>query len=162
MTEGTKNGNGNGNGSTLEWLRDRHAQLSADRTLDLAVPGYGGRLVLRCGPAPYKPIARMAQLEDDGTGEGLLKVNADVIIGACRAVLVRDDAGELVSIDQEREEPVRINKRLADLLDTGTTTARETLAWLFPSDVAIGTTAAELLRWTQGAEADIAEDFISG
>jgi len=154
--------NGNGHGSTLDWLRERHAQLSQDRTLDLAVPGYGGRLVLRCGPAPYKPIARMAGVEDDGSGDQLLKINADVIIGAVRAVLVRDDSGELVSIDQEKPEPVRINKRLADLLDTGTTTARDTLGWLFPSDVAIGTTAAELLRWTQGAEADIAEDFVSG
>jgi hypothetical protein len=98
--------------------------------------------------------------DDDATA--LLNVNSDVIIGACRAVLVRAEDGSLVSIDAEGGDDVRIGQRLAELLDTGTTSARETLRWLFPSEVAIGVCAGELLQWTQGTDREVAEDFMSG
>jgi hypothetical protein len=157
---GDTNGNG-GQPTALDWLRARHDELSEDRTMDYPVPGYSGRLVLRLGLAPWKAIAKVNTLKDDDA-TALLNVNSDVIIGACRAVLVRAEDGSLVSIDAEGGDDVRIGQRLAELLDTGTTSARETLRWLFPSEVAIGVCAGELLQWTQGTDREVAEDFMSG
>jgi hypothetical protein len=158
----TGNGDGNGHQPTgLDWLRARHDELAQDRTMDYPVPGYSGRLVLRFGLAPWKALAKIQNIGPGDDGTALLNVNADVLIAACRAVLVRDDEGALVSIDPEGQD-VRIDKKLADLLDTGTASARETLAWLFPSEVAIGVCASELLQWTQGTDREVTEDFIKG
>jgi hypothetical protein len=163
---GETNGNGNGEAgrSTLDWLRARHEELRADRELAYKVPGYGGRLVLVFGPAPWAALSRvqaLASAADDDTGQALLNINLDIIVASCRAVRVVDDEGALVSIDAESAEPVRIGARLAELLGTGTTTARATLRWLFPNDVAVGSCAGELLSWTQDADAETVAEFSS-
>jgi hypothetical protein len=151
----------NGGGSALDWLRQRHAELAVDRSMDYEVPGYSGRLVLRLGPAQWRAVAKAQNLQTDDDGQTLLIFNSDVIIGATRAVLVRDDDGALASLDAENDAPVRIDSRLADLLATGTHSARETLWWLFPNEIAIGLCAGELLTWTSNVSTEIASDFVS-
>jgi hypothetical protein len=148
-------------GSRLDWLRARHAEITADRTLDKDVPGYGGRLVLRFSPVPWSVTGKLQAMLSgrDPDGQALLMANVDMLIAACREVLVQDDAGELVSVDPSGE-PVRIEPRLAELLRLDTTSARQTLLWLFPSEFAVSGMAGEVLAWTQDADAESAGEFV--
>lgn len=154
-------GNGNGQASHLAWLRTRHEALSADRHLDVEVPGYEGRLVLRFGPVPWSAIARTQTLasRDDREGRGLLAANMDVLIAACREVLFRDEDGSLATIDPSGE-PRRIDPELATVLGIDSTSARDTLRWLFPSEVAIGVAAGEVLDWTRRMGTETADELM--
>lgn len=141
--------------SHLDWLRARHSALKADRHLDLEVPGYEGRLVIRCGPIPWPVLAKMQRrMTDDADGRGLLVANQDAIIAATREVLFDgapiDPSGETRKLDPG----------LADLLGSGTTTARDLLSWLFPHELNIATAAGELGAWTQDATASTNEEFV--
>lgn len=150
----------NGQASHLAWLRSRHEALTADRYLDYEVPGYEGRVVLRCGPVPWRVLARaqtFAQREDRD-GRTLANANADVVIAACREVLFRYDDGELRSIDPSGE-PHGIDPGLAVMFGREAKTARDTLRFLFPSDVTVGVCAGELLSWTTNMDTEIAEDL---
>lgn len=152
----------NGDASHLAWLRKRHDELSEDRTLDLPVPGYDDRLVLRCGPVPWATIARVQNLvgrREDRDGRALLAAQADTIIAACRDVLLRHtDGGELEAIDPSG--PRRIDPELATLLGSGTTSARATLLWLFPSEVGLSIAAGQLLDWTRTMQSDVADELV--
>lgn len=156
MTESNgKTTNGNAS-SHLDWLRARHAALTADRSLDVEVPGYQGRLVLRCGPVPWPIVARMQRLvaAPDPQGDALLAAQSDILIAATREVLVRGESGgELVPIDPSGEAR-RIDPRLAELLVIESSTARRTLLGVFPSEIALGVTAGEVLEWSQLTTAD--------
>lgn len=147
----------NGNGSHLEWVRARHEQLSGERSTDIPVPGYQGRLAFRFGPVPWRAIKRSQDLiaKDDADGRGSLTANMDVIITACRDVLADgapiDDAG-----------PTRIDAKLAELVGSDTTTARELLAWLFGSnELGIGVMAGELVTWSQEMHTETTEELVS-
>jgi hypothetical protein len=154
--DGGMTDNGNGNGSGLSWIRRRHEELSADRTLDKPIPGYGGRIVMRFGPVPWATITRVQALATrmDRDGANVLQANSDVLIAACREVLVDGESPD------PSGEPVRVDVHLAELLGSETTTARETLRWLFPHEIAISAMAGEVLEWTQSASADIAENLV--
>jgi len=146
--------------SHLAWLRTRHDALTADRHLDLEVPGYEGRLVMRFGPVPWSAIAKTQALanREDRDGRALATANMDVLIAACREVLFRDEAGDLIPVDPDGE-PRRLDPELATLLGLEATSARDTLRWIFPSDVAIAVAAGELLTWTQRMDTETAEEL---
>jgi hypothetical protein len=154
----TGNGNGNGAGSHLAWIRQRHEALSVARTLDKPVPGYQGRLVLRFTPVPWPVVARVQSLIGDGQGDRngatALNANCDVVIAACAAVLVDGE-----SIDPSGDVR-RIDTELAELLGSETTTARDTLLWLFPSELAVSMLAGEVLQWMSSAGADVAGELV--
>jgi hypothetical protein len=138
-------------GSHLDWLRARHAALKADRTKDMPVPGYDGRVVVRYGPVPWSIMTKLQQPLTAGEPDAtmLAKANADAVIAACRDVLVRDDAGELEGINPDGS--VRFGPELAALLGADATTARGVVDWLFPSEWAVAAHASELVTWTQAA-----------
>lgn len=140
----------NGNVSALDWLRERHEALKAERTLDLPVPGYSGRLVLRCRPVPWSVMSRIQPLlaREDRDARNLLAAQCDAIIAACFEVRLD---GEAIG---------RVDPDLADLFGQVTTTARGTLEAIFPNEFAINAAAGELLTWTQDADADVAGDFV--
>jgi len=144
----TENGNGAG-ASHLDWLRARHDAISADHTLDVEVPGYQGRLVVRYGRVPVSAIARAQDMmaKPGRDGEGMLFGNVDFLVAACREVLVRNDDGELEPIDPSGE-PRRFDPELARLLGSETTTARATVRWLFANDPAVMVQAGEVMQWT--------------
>ena len=151
----------NGNASHLAWLKTRHEALTADRHLDLEVPGYDGRLVLRCGPVPWAAMARVSQAlasREDREGRGALAGNMDVLIAACREVLFRDDAGELRPIDPSGTTR-RIDPDLAVLLGLESGSARETLRWIFPSEVALAVASGQLLDWTRSMSSEAADEL---
>lgn len=151
----------NGDASHLAWLRQRHTALSAERHMDIEVPGYDGRLILRCNPIPWPTVARVQSLlgTNDRDGRGLLTAQCDVLIAACREVLCRRERDAEPEPIDPHGEPRRIDPDLADLLGSGTTTARATLQWLFPSEVAISAAAGELLDWTRTAGTETNEEL---
>lgn len=139
-------------GSRLDWLRAKHDALKADRTVDLAVPGYDGRVVVRYGPVPWGVMSNVQPMILAGDADAAMfgKANADVVIAACRDVLVRDDGeDDLHGIDPEG--PVRFGPELADLIGADAKTARGVVEWLFPSEWAVAAHATELITWTQNA-----------
>lgn len=146
----------NGNVSALAWLRGRHEALQAERHLDLAVPGYEGRLIVRCRPVPWATIARVQTLMSgkDDEGRGLLNAQADVLIASCIDVLL-DGA----SIDAGGA-PRRFDPELADMLGADTKSARALVFWIFPSEVAVAVAAGELLEWTSNASAEASDEFV--
>jgi len=146
--------NGTAAGSQLEWLRARHAALSADRYLDMEVPGYSGRLVVRYGPAPWAVIARVQTLvaKEDRDGRNLLMAQTDVLIAACRDVLMD---GETIG-----DGPRRFDAELAGVFGAETSSAREVVALVYPSELAVAVACGELLDWTQNAQAEATEEFV--
>lgn len=152
------NGNGNGNGSHLAWIRQRHEALGAERHLDKPVPGYGERLVLRFRPVPWNVVAKVQSVIAAGTpdrdGRGALMANVDVLVAATTDVLMDDKP-----IDPSGEAR-RFDPELAQLLGSETATARETLLWLFPTEIAVSMMAGELLEWTRDAGADLATELV--
>lgn len=147
----------NGNGSHLDWVRARHEALSVERSIDMPIPGYQGRLAFRFGPVAWRAIKRSQDLiaKDDEDGRGSLTANMDVLITACRDVLADgnpiDDAG-----------PTRIDAKLAGLVGSNTKTARELLAWLFgPNELGIGVMAGELVVWSQEMHTETTEELVS-
>lgn len=153
----------NGHLSHLEFLRARHDELAQERTLELEIPGYQGRLVVRYGPIPWATVARTARtLADDKVKPEVVAAgNSDALIAACREVLFRDESGELVSVGPEG--PYRFDQALADLLGAGTESARALVLWLFGGDDAaklrIGQQAGELLTWLEGVGQETQETF---
>ena len=142
--------------SHLAWLRARHDELKKDRTLDLAVPGYQGRLVVRFGPVPWAIMARIQPLltREDREARGQVAAMCDAMIAACREVLFD---GEPIDPSGETR---RFDPELAALFGIETTSARSTVEWLYPNEFAINGVAGELLEWTQRADAETAEEFV--
>jgi len=147
----------NGDVSALAWLRQRHEALSAERHLDMPVPGYEGRLAIRCRPVPWATIARVQTLmgKDDVEGRGLLAAQADVLIAACTDVLLDgrpiDPSGE----------PRRFDPALAGLLGIADVkSARAIVFWMYPSEVAVAVAAGEVLEWTSSATAEASDEFV--
>jgi hypothetical protein len=151
----------NGNASHLAWLRTRHEALTADRHLDLDIPGYEGRLVVRFGPVPWKAIAKTQALanRDDRDGRTLAHANMDVLIAACREILFRDDGGELIPVDPSGESR-RFDAELGALFGQDFKTAREALRWVYGNnEVAMAVSAGEVLDWTQRMDTETAEEL---
>jgi hypothetical protein len=78
----------------------REARRAARKPLDLDVPGYGGTLVVRYGALDWNATHRVLTNERDDA-QATLEDNLDTIVKACRALMVRDEAGELVSLADE-------------------------------------------------------------
>lgn len=159
------NGNGNGSngargGSHLDWLRARHAALKEDRTIDKPVPGYEDRLVVRYGPVPWSVMGKLQGVAaaTNPNPTMLDAANTDVVIAACRDVLVRDDAGELEGVNPDG--PVQFGPELAALLGAEATTARGVVEWMFPSEWAVASHAGELVNWTRDADREDNETLV--
>jgi len=157
----TDNGTNGAGASHLDFLRARHAALTKDRTLDLEVPGYAHRLVIRYGRVPWSVVGRAQELfaNPGPDHEGTLLAQVDFLVAACREVLVRDDDGTLKSIDPSGE-PRRFDPTLAELLRFDTKTAREVVRELFRNDPAVAVQAGEVMSWSVNAEEDAAEEFM--
>jgi hypothetical protein len=155
-----ENGHATLAGSRLDWLRARHESLKADRHVDKTVPGYDGRLAVRYGPVPWSIVSKLQTIaaanNPDPTMVGA--ANTDVVIAACRDVLIReDDDDELHGIDPEG--PITFGPELAELIGADATSARAVVEWLFPSEWAVGAHAGELIAWTQAAGREDAEQL---
>lgn len=158
---GNGNGNGAGDQSHLDWLRSRHAALTADRFLDAEVPGYQGRLIVRYGRVPWSAIAKAQDLlsKPGRDGQGTLLAQVDFLIAACREVFVVDEAGELKPVDPSGE-PRKFDSKLADLFGSEANTARDVVRYVFANDPAIAVQAGEVLEWTVQTDEDVTDEFV--
>src|SRR3954471_10250357 len=102
-------------GSIIERLRARAAASQRARTLDLAVPGYRGELLVRFQPLDVAAVEHfMSRNMEARTAAGGISETIDAMVRACVAVYAMDN-GDLVPVEDERG-PVRLEHRLAVLL----------------------------------------------
>lgn len=123
--------------TALARLREQHAELRKERTLDLRVPGWSGMLIARYTPVRAgemrKLSARINRLAGQDTPEADLAAAADLIVTACSEMLVVAD-GEKKSLQDEAgtDVPVRYDSKLAEILGFDAETAREVVYNVFP------------------------------
>lgn len=154
--------------SALDAIRRYRETHVAEQHYDMVVPGYGELLVLRCAPlrgdAQTKTRLRLEKLERAKDPSRDFAINADTLVDVCEQVLARHTRdGELVSIDPSGE-PVKIESRLADLLNVEAPTARELVKSIFagvPSpEISVGVEVGRYLDWAQGVDSDVDEGLL--
>jgi hypothetical protein len=152
--------NGAAASPVLEVLRQRRAERSAERTFDLDVPGYGGLLVLRCGPITGQTLSRLRErLERSRSPERDLNLNADVLIAACRSVLARaKPEDELVELEDD-DGPVRLDSRLAAMFEMPASSARQVVVGVYSlanvPELAVATAASDYMEWASSAASEV-------
>ena len=151
--------------SVLDALRERRASYVREATLDLDVPGYSGRLALRCGPIAGSVLTRLRErMERSRSPERDYNLNADTLIAATRDVVGRlAEADEYQPLDPD--EPMRLDHVLAETLDFPPgANAREVVRGLFglaPSpDVAVGVAAGRYMEWAAAINEQADEDYL--
>lgn len=153
----------------LESLRERRTLAANDRTHDVLVPRYGGRVALRCGPVSGQTQARLLErTRESKDPDRDFNLNADWLIAACREVMVRDSYHEpwqsLGALNGG--EPVKLDETLAELLalEPAAKTAREVLRALFslaPSpELAITLAGSEYVGWAGAVNEELDEEFV--
>src|SRR5438132_12149271 len=78
--------------TVLDKLRERRDEISENRRLDLEVAGYGGALVARYRPLPYREYRQQRKQtakrgDDEATAE--LRIACATLARACEAIAVR-------------------------------------------------------------------------
>lgn len=156
--------NGTGPASVLEALKERRRDATLQRFLDIDVPGYRGLLVMRCGPLPGKMQTRIRERYDRSRSPDRdFNLNADTLIAACHSVLgrrtLRDPLQEL-----DPDDPVRIEERLAQMLDLPAGSARDVLRGVFgmanSPDLAITAEAGRYIEWASSATDEVDEELL--
>ena len=151
--------------SLLGQLRGMRAEAAADKHFDLEVPGYRGCLVLRLGPLGGSVITKLRERADKSNSPDKdFNANADVLIAGTREVLGRPDReAELEPLDPDGGT-VRVDERLAELLQLGTKTARASLLELWDKanapEIAVGLAAAEYIDWCGDTSTELDEEFV--
>jgi hypothetical protein len=160
--ESTSNGNG-APSSVFSMLRAKRAAHTAEQTYDIAVPGYEGALVLRCGPlSGAKFTVFRERHERSRSPERDFNLNADMLLAAVRDVLARATPdGELQSLDSD--DPIGLDERLAHGLGLRASTGRELARELFAlapiPEVALNTLMGGYMEWATGVNSDADESF---
>lgn len=154
-------------GSILDQLRDKRRALSQDKTKVIDVAGYGGQLAVEYGRMDYDELSpllnKMAKVK---SSQAELNIMTDVLVRACRSVLVRpEDGGKLTALNEVvpefGDDPVRYDKRLAEAceLKVDATRARLICQGLFNNDLALVAHSNELIEWMKDSEEEASEDF---
>lgn len=158
-----QNGDEHGASTTvLDALKAQRARVARERSFDVLVPGWGELLALRLGPITGQQQAKLV----DRAQRSSANVDAAFLISAFRAVLGRAHASdEFTAILDDDDDPIGLDKRLAQRLDLGTVqSAREVLEALFAGanspTLAISSAANEWLEWARSASDEIDEDFL--
>jgi len=116
-------------GSLLSRIRSRCAEVAAEESLTLPIPGrrWEGALVVRYGIVDAQEVVKLNARKSDPAG---VEINSDFLLRACRAVLLRDDDGSLVELTDDNGQPTTF-AGLADKLGIEVESARELIAFLF-------------------------------
>lgn len=138
--------------SLVDRIRERHE--SRNQTLDLPIPEWGGDVVVRYGRLAPKALQAAAKRK------GARASNAELLVAACREVLIRDDeSGELVPAREADGQPgpIRFDGRLADLFAIQADTQRDVVIRMYADDIAVGAHAKRVFDWQTGADLDDVE-----
>lgn len=137
--------------SLVDRVRARHE--GRDQHLDLPIPRWRGDVVVRFERIPRKTLV---QIQNMRSARGS---NAQLLVDACREILVRDDDGTLhpASEGDELPGPIRFDGRLADLFELNADNQRQIVAAMYADDVAITKHCQRVLAWQTGEDLDLAE-----
>lgn len=147
----------------VQALREQREKHLGDHFHDVEVPGYNGLFVIRCGPLGGRQLTIIQERVDRSKSpDKLFNVNADTLIAGCREVLGRVDLeDDLVTITDHEGEPVRIDVRLAEVLQLQAETSRDVIRAVFglanDPDVAVGVAAGTYMEWCSSANGAISE-----
>jgi hypothetical protein len=160
--------NGAARGALIDALVARRQRHAAERHLDLPVPGYEGQLVLRLGPIAGQALNRISEkAQGSKSPERTFNANADTLIAATREVLgSKEPGGRLVTLPDEEGEPVRLDLRLARLLQLPgePQRARAVVLALFgmanSPELAVAVAATEYAEWAASANDELDEELL--
>ncbi len=164
--------NGDAPTSIVDALRAKRADRALDQTFDLEVPGWGGMLVLRCGPLPQGTLSKLVERATTSRARStMLDANCDMLIAACREVWGRKTPGaELEVVPDADGEPLRLTKHLAEVLQLNgpdgepLQRGRDVVIAVYsgvPSpELAIGQSTTEYMEWATAANQDIDEELL--
>lgn len=146
----------------------RDETRAADHKLELDIPGYydeslqASRLVAVYRPYPVSKTEHKAteMRKMIGRAPVLLKAACDTLIDSCEQVMLRNDEGKLVPIDDE--QLIGYDVRLAEALGFGgkVTTARQVVVEVFPTEQAILAQSTEVTEWLQDVTRKSNEDLL--
>ena len=149
--------------SALDVLREKHASITVDRRVELAIPGYGDLLFARYRPVPYREIkaARKKASRRGDDPEAEVNFAARVLMDACETILYRDDPGDdLVPLHTRVEsfgdEPVKFDPRLLKAVGVDDPPARpiDVVRLVFKNTYAVVSHFNEYEAWLRGNEDD--------
>jgi hypothetical protein len=158
--------------SILDRLRAKRSEHAAQRQLDLEVPGYDGLLALRLRPISGRTLGVLGERRDSSSSpERDFNLNADTLIAACRAVLVRSDRSHSWSVLPDGDgEPVRLDERCAERLGVdardpnGKPRARLLVKALFSGanapDLAVARLVGTYGEWATTANEDVDQELL--
>lgn len=150
--------------SVLETLKKRREVISADRRLDLDIPGYNGDIVARYKPVPWDRLKKIAEkAEASSSHRKELNAQADTIAMACDTLLVRIEE-ELIPLheaypDVFGDRPAKYDDRLGKLLGFDADTGRQAVLRLFRNDLAVTAHQTEIGTWQQSSRVEDDEAF---
>lgn len=161
--------------SVLDRLREQRETQLAEKRLSLPVKGWDGLLYVR-----YRPLSweKLMDLLDSVAldAESGVQANADALVAACDALLVKDDPeGEprsLAAVLREQGEDVpqaevRFDEVACDALGIeGVQTARETVLAIFAGavspELSVAEHAARLGGWMRSAAEEVDDSLLGG
>lgn len=151
--------------SLLAQLGQIHTEIkTADRHLDLDIPGYGGKLFARFRPYEVAKSERkgLAMARAARQGRPVVLASAiDTITNACEQLFVRNEKHEDLPIDPVA--PVMFDKRLAQMLgfdSPALTEAAHVILELFPTQQSILAFSVEIGEWLNTAVQEADQEFL--
>jgi hypothetical protein len=143
--------------NALEALRARRAEIGADLERDFPVPGYGGMLIARYRRLEWaearKAIMSKVKPNQPVTGEAELEGQIAFLAKACIGVYL--GGGDLVQLSPNYGPEVleALDIQLPRKL------AADVITAVFNNTMAIPAHQAVVMRWMQGSEGELAEEF---
>jgi hypothetical protein len=137
--------------SLVDRARERHERRSD--YLDLPIPEWDGDVVVRFERIPRKTIVQAQNMRNARAS------NAQLLVDACREILVRDDDGTLhpASEGDGIASPVRFDARLAEMFGLRADNPRQIVAAMYADDIAIAHHGKRVYEWQTGEDLDLVE-----
>jgi hypothetical protein len=155
--------------SLIADLKAQRATMTVEHTLDLDVPGWRGKLVLRFGavtPDQQRAlIARLVEARSRARSAVAAVANIDLLIAAYRCALARAPDGELAVIPGADGEPAGLKELVVDVLELGDApTARAAMRSLYAGanspEAALQAAGTEWNEWATEENEEVDERFM--
>lgn len=134
--------------SIISELRAQRKQITSRKPTDILIPGYAGKLVMRCVLIDWSVMRKIAERADKSKHpKRELLAHADTIIASCQDIMFVKGDDEPQTIYPGA--PLLFDDRLMSLLDltVPTKSARSVLLATFDNDLAVSATYNELVEW---------------
>lgn len=155
--------------SLIADLKAQRAAMLVAPTLDLDVPGWRGKLVLRFGAVSPEQqsalIARLVEARTKQRSQVAAVANIDLLVAAYRCGLARDVDGELKVIPGADGEPAGLKALVVDVLELGDApTARSAMRLLYAGanspEAALQAAGTEWNEWATEENEEVDERYM--